>query len=314
MSCNLPNRGEEVLSVKSRGALGDGRTDDTQAIQAALDDMRGKNGTVIVPPGKYMIDATRGLRVGSRTTVKLEKGAILKAFPNDKDAYSLLWVSNVTDVVITGGILDGEREEHQGTSGQWGMGIRIGGSHDIIIHSVLAQNMWGDGFYINNRSQNIRFCEVVADRNRRQGLSIVSADGVEISHSTFKNTGGIGPESGIDIEPNEGDSVRNVRISDSFFLDNKGHGIVAVVTSKLKKASISDVIIERNVVRGNQKVGIGLYNTSKNIVTDNDTTGQKNKGILLHRTASSNIVKGNRALKNGIIDNGKNDITQNFLQ
>jgi polygalacturonase len=42
------------ISIKNLGAVGDGITDDTAAIQAALD----TNDAVIIPPGTYRITST----------------------------------------------------------------------------------------------------------------------------------------------------------------------------------------------------------------------------------------------------------------
>jgi polygalacturonase len=40
-----------------QGRKGDGETDDTAAIQAAIDEVGGTGGTVLVPKGTYMVDA-----------------------------------------------------------------------------------------------------------------------------------------------------------------------------------------------------------------------------------------------------------------
>lgn len=56
-----------VLSVTSFGATGDGATDDTDAIQAALDAVPEGGGTVYFPPGRYRV-GPRGLRYGSQDT------------------------------------------------------------------------------------------------------------------------------------------------------------------------------------------------------------------------------------------------------
>ena len=53
--------GGAVRNVKAYGAVGDGITDDTAAIQAALND----RGTVLLPPGKYLI--TSELTMPNRT-------------------------------------------------------------------------------------------------------------------------------------------------------------------------------------------------------------------------------------------------------
>lgn len=47
----------DVVSVKDFGAVGDGITDDTDAIQAAIDSV-GTAGTVIIPDGNYLVTST----------------------------------------------------------------------------------------------------------------------------------------------------------------------------------------------------------------------------------------------------------------
>jgi len=51
-----------VVNVRDKGAKGDGRTDDTEAIQAAIDEVGGTGGTVLVPQGTYMVDAVKKKR------------------------------------------------------------------------------------------------------------------------------------------------------------------------------------------------------------------------------------------------------------
>ncbi len=62
-----------VVSVKAFGAKGDGRTDDTPAVQGAIDACP-KGGRVEVPEGTYLI---RPLTLKSNITVELKKGATL---------------------------------------------------------------------------------------------------------------------------------------------------------------------------------------------------------------------------------------------
>jgi polygalacturonase len=56
-SCDPPPPSPLTVNVKDQGAKGDGRSDDTAAIQAAIDLVGGTKGTVLVPAGTYMIDA-----------------------------------------------------------------------------------------------------------------------------------------------------------------------------------------------------------------------------------------------------------------
>jgi hypothetical protein len=175
-------------------------------------------------------------------TLKMSKNATLKAIPNDSDKYSILSISGVANITVTGGTLEGDREEHEGKSGEWGLGIRIDrdASH-ITVSGLIAKKMWGDGFYVQGAS-NVKFCSVIADGNRRQGLSIISVEGLLVLNSTFKNTQGTRPSAGIDFEPNEADQrVTEVRIERSQFLDNAGPGILIAG----KKGAVAKVELTR---------------------------------------------------------------------
>ena len=60
--CVVAPKSPLVVNVRDKGAKGDGRTDDTEAIQAAIDEVGGTGGTVLVPRGTYMVDAVKKKR------------------------------------------------------------------------------------------------------------------------------------------------------------------------------------------------------------------------------------------------------------
>jgi hypothetical protein len=160
----------------------------------------------------------------------------------------VLQIANVSNVAVIGGTLEGDRNQHSGKDGEWGMGIWIGeGAEHVTISGVAALKMWGDGFYIKG-ANDVRLCSVVAENNRRQGLSMIQVNRLEIRNSIFKNTHGTRPSAGIDIEPdNDEQRVANVRIHDSKFFDNAGAGIAVVA----KKSLVSNIEITRNQFFGN---------------------------------------------------------------
>lgn len=249
-SCAPPPAAGLVVNVKDKGATGDGRTDDSAAIQAAIDTVAGTGGTVLVPDGVYMVSAVENnLLLKSDMTLKLAGGAVLKAIPNDATHYAVLTISGAANVWVMGGTLEGERNAHRGKSGEWGMGIRIDdGAKNVTIAGLTAKKMWGDGFYVQD-AEDVRFCGVTADGNRRQGLSIIDADGVLVQNATFKNTGGTRPGAGIDLEPDrDSQRIANVRIENSKFFDNAGGGILVAG----KKARVAKVEMTRNTFRGNR--------------------------------------------------------------
>lgn len=250
--CRVKPRTAHVLNVRGTGAKGDGKTDDTDAIAAAIKAVAGTGGTVLVPKGTYMVEAVdkkRQLKLGGDMTLQLEDGAILKVIPNASIKYDLLTIEDVSNVSVVGGTLEGDRKEHQGKDGEWGMGIRImRDAANITIARVTSKKMWGDGFYVKG-AKNVRFCGVTANDNRRQGLSIVSVDGLLVVNSVFMNTRGTRPGAGIDLEPNKAtQTISDVRIERSKFLDNEGPGILIAG----KKATIAKVEIAHNLFRGNR--------------------------------------------------------------
>ena len=135
------------------------------------------------------------------------------------------------------------------------MGISIiGGAMHVTVSNVTAKKMWGDGFYIDG-AKDVALCSVTADFNRRQGLSIIDAERVLISNSVFKNTRGTRPSAGIDLEPDkESQSIRNIKITRSKFLDNAGAGIQ--ILGKKGVSNVTDVQITNNLFRGAPPVKI----------------------------------------------------------
>jgi polygalacturonase len=227
-------------------------TNDTAALQKILD----RAGDVLIPKGTYLIDADKGLHLRSGTNLAFSPGAVFKALPSAMEKYSILKASDVSDVKITGpGILQGERKEHDGTTGQWGMGLRIdGGSRNIRVVDLTTRDCWGDGFYISGAA-NVSLSRVTADGNRRQGLSIIEVDGLTVRQSIFKNTKGTKPGAGIDLEPNKvtpKQVIQNVLIENSQFLHNAKAGILI----HGKNGIIRNVIVRNNVYEGNMPIHV----------------------------------------------------------
>lgn len=250
--CAEPPSSKLVVNVMDKGAKGNGKADDTGAFRDAVGEVAGTGGTVYVPDGVYMIDAVeKGIKLKSDMTLKLAPGAVLKAIPNKARNYSVVDIAGADNVTVTGGTLEGERSQHKGKGGEGGMGLRIvRGSKHIVVSGVTAKEMWGDGFYVKDAT-DVKFCAVTAIHNRRQGLSIVDANGVLITHSTFRDTRGTPPAAGVDLEPDRPEQkIKNVQILESEFANNVGGGI------KLhgKKSTISNVEIKRNRFRNNKPV------------------------------------------------------------
>lgn len=248
-ACEAKPSSPLVVNVRQKGAKGDGRADDTKAIQAAIDAVAGTGGTVDVPNGTYMVRAVgpKKLTLKSKMTLKLADRAVLKVIPNDAKSYAALTVKDASDVNIVGGTILGDRRSHKGKDGERGMGIEIGPkARRVTIAGTTATEMWGDGFYLRE-SADVAFCGVRAIGNRRQGLSIISGNRILVTRSEFRDTQGTAPGAGIDLEPNKDDqTVRDVEIERSKFVNNVGGGI----SINGWKGKIAKVRISHNVFEG----------------------------------------------------------------
>ena len=251
--CNVKPTSSLVVNVKDKGAKGDGRTEDTKAIQNAIDEVAGTGGTVYIPPGTYLVRAhgKKPLTLSSKMTLKLADRATLKAIPNGETHYSVLRILKVSDVAVIGGTLLGDRKEHKNKLGEWGMGVRIGPEvKRVTISGVTARDMWGDGFYVSD-AVDVALCSVSAIFNRRQGLSIIDANRLLVTDSLFRDTRGTRPSAGIDFEPDKpSQTIKNVRIERSKFIDNAGGGIMIAG----KKGTVANVEIFHNVFEGRRPI------------------------------------------------------------
>ena len=292
--------GSTTIDVRSKGARGDGKTDDTAAIQAAIDALPAAGGTVSVPAGNYMIDATRALRLRSNMRLQMAADAQLTALPNARKRYHVIKVWRADDVQIVGGRIVGERGQHQGSEGEWGYGINIQASHRVTVSGTHLSDCWGDGMWIGalgegasaEVSTDVTVENVVSTNNRRQGVSIGPAQRVRILNCTFSNTHGTPPQSGIDLEPMAQGQLRDVLIQGCTFTGNKGCGVEI-------HHSVSGVVVRQCTIRDNAGYGVLAINTSNLRIEDNIIADNGLVGVALAKRTSDVTMTGNTLSSNG---------------
>ena len=185
-------------------------TETTESINAAILDASEGNGVVYVPfrVEPYVIDPILSVQFKSNLSLKVDDGVVFKAEPVSQGSYRVFHLKNVNNVNVSGRFkIIGEREQHTGTTGEWGMGVEMRGSSNVYFEYIEANDCWGDGVYVGvtpeqNYCENIKIGELYADNNRRQGISVVSVKGLKIGYGLLTNTNGTAPEAGIDLEPN----------------------------------------------------------------------------------------------------------------
>lgn len=225
------------VNVQDFKAVADDTADDTKQIQEAIDYVSNKGGGVVnFPKGKYLIDAVKSIQLRDNITLKFKRGSTLKALPNNAAGYEILRIHDVKSVAILGKVkIIGERNDHLGNTGEWGMGISIKGSENVRVENSLIQDCWGDGLYIGktekkNFSKNITIKNVEFQDNRRQGISVISAINLSIINPVINNTNGTAPESGIDLEPNHpSEYLQNIKIVNPSTNGNEGYGLLFAI-------------------------------------------------------------------------------------
>ncbi len=243
------------FDVTALGAKGDDTTDDTEAIQNALN----QYDNVYIPAGTYMIDVEKSLTLRSNQTLTLDNLAILQALPTTNGNSSVLKIKNVSNVIVSGGQIIGERYSHMGATGEWGMGILIeSGANNISISNITISDCWGDGIYLGGTSpvNQITLDNVISSNNRRQGMSITNATQVTVSNSIFKDTNGTAPEAGIDIEPNAGQITEDITIINTQCYGNGGAGLDLMGCNE----TIQRIIVQGCSFKDNDSSGIRIEN------------------------------------------------------
>jgi parallel beta-helix repeat protein len=222
-----------AISVKTKGAKADGKTNDLKAFQAAVAAV-GKGGIVWVPAGKYLVDvsSTNSIKLKSNMKFAMDPKAIITVKPNALDRYYVIDTNSASNVEVYGGQLVGDRANHKSKVGEWGFGVRVNSGSTVNVHDMKISNMWGDGICVGGKANGVTIQKVLSTNNRRQGLSITDSSNVKVLNSEFSYTNGTDPMYGIDIEPGKKAYATTVLIQGCNFHHNVAGGIKPHVNSK----------------------------------------------------------------------------------
>jgi len=210
-----------------------GHTDYTDYLRAAIE----KHNDVIMPnfPVKVSMKSGYGITMKSNTKMLFQKNSKLIMEPTALTDYEIILLWNRKNITIYFANIEGDRQQHKGTAGERGMGISITGSDNIRLIKPKVSDCWGDGIYLGTyftktdtlfAATNVYIEKAIVNKNRRNGLCIISAKNLTINGIICANTYGTDPQSGIDIEPNTNfQLLENIVINNPITFNNRTMGI-----------------------------------------------------------------------------------------
>lgn len=229
------------------GAVGDGVADDKAALQACLD----SGSDVLIADGTFAVTITTaygdGMTVKSNNHITFAN-ATIKLLASASAAYQIVGIGeNVENVVIDGnGKIVGDRADHMGSTGEWGMGVNIYKAKNIRVSGLTVSECWGDGFYLSG-SDNVSVRDCVSDHNRRNAYTVISGENYLIDGCEAMNTAGTNPQAGFSFESNTtADGMVNVILRNCYSHDNTGSPLYITC-----RADVNSVTVE-----GGEFVGI----------------------------------------------------------
>jgi len=277
-----PEAVDDVVSgrraVASAAWWGFDEEDSTDALQSAI--LSGAKRVVVPNVGKDWI--IRPVEIRSGLELIFERGVRVTAkrgeFRGRGDC--LLRARDVDGLVIRGygATLRMQKEDYivgkvlldfgwdrwfgQYEKAEWRSVLSIEGCRNVRIYGLTFADSGGDGIYIAGSqshpySREVSIRDVVCDNNYRQGISVISVDGLLVENSVFKNTWGTPPSSGVDIEPDrEAERVRNVVFRNCRFEDNYGDGIEIFLANLSGRSEEVSICFENCYVTSRRGSGI----------------------------------------------------------
>ena len=222
-----------IYDVVDYGATGDGTTDDTAAIQAAIDAAATAGGGIVyIPPSStpYMVTSSLNIAGDNITIEGGGWGSVIKAansFDNSSGG-QVFYTNGYDNLVFREFKIDGNRAN---LSDLTAIGINVHQSTNVLIDHVAVVDSSYDGFYIGystTPSENVIIRNCYIDNATRLGIGITSGENIYILFTIIVNTNGSNPQKGIDIEPNGSDNpCNNIFIIDSKF-DNNYYGHIGL--------------------------------------------------------------------------------------
>ncbi len=253
------------INVKKEGALGDGKTNDTEAIRRAIAKAAKDAGTVYFPAGTYVI---RDMLIVAKPMKLIGAGkdsSIIRMAKRNEDA---IRINETRDVHIS------HLQIREVTNNQGGenTGIHVRASHDCTIEHVRVVQSDDSGVRVGyNRTVPSRNCKVlycdIEDTRRGSGIELIRSEGTIVLGCTVRRS----LQHGIRLCGAVGAVVTSNQIYESGTSDISIQGFGN--SDREVTHPVTDFLVSHNKCHG-KKNGFTIFNNAfTGIISNNIITG-----------------------------------------
>ncbi|ANU22547.1 right-handed parallel beta-helix repeat-containing protein [Planococcus donghaensis] len=312
------------------GAEGDGVTDDTQAIQQAIDETP-IGGELHIPPGIYKLtknpnlkastgygDSYFALKISKPITIIMEQ-AIFQT--ESAGEYGVFWITATADVHLKGGFLMGDQLP-EGGSLISNIAILLQNSRESSIENVYTKN-YSQGIHLHHAHNNV-IRNVISESNYGSGIINFASDYNTIESCVVRNSG----DGHLSLfGKGKHNLVKGCMVTEDRpgYTDQQGITIESEKESHVEKNMVSGFYYgidvkngaESNVIKGNlvynneYNIAIRPGDGGKNLMTPSHNISILNnlaisprenseRGIYIN-IGTGHIVRGNTIEKNNLI-------------
>lgn len=269
------------INVMAFGAKGDGVTDDTAAIQAALDALKESGGTIHFPVGKYLL--TGSVYFYSNQALLFEQGAtllqgaainnlLMNYSTSDQGGYDA-----TENVLISGATFDGGSYTNNNTL------FGICHSKRITIENCRFVNAYGVWHNVEINSSK----DVLIDRCYFEGSRKTGVNGCMIQIDSFNNTA-TWPWGNGKVD---GTVSYMVEVKNCFFTDCT----IAPAIGNHSAAVVNCIRIHDNIFEGLTSTrGAIIFQSAKNVDVYGNTFAGCTTGVTIGTADGTNTVHDNR--------------------
>jgi polygalacturonase len=199
----------KIYNVSDFGAVGDGRTDNAIAIQAAIDECSRQGGGMVYFPGNSTF-LSGPIDLKSQVNLHLESSAVLLANPDERIYTKSAFRENAGEGTIWIGGENAENVTISGSGTIHGNGIAFMGPEDKAAYILKDVNVIDPRPHLLTliNIKNLTIKEVTFKDSAYWCLHLIGCDQVNIAGIRILNNLKIRNSDGIDL-----DHTRNVRIS-----------------------------------------------------------------------------------------------------